>query len=69
MENVTNKLSIYTMLKDVIIYMNFINYCHCKTLGKKVKVLVTQSCLTLCDPLDCLQGSSVRGILQARILD
>jgi len=35
-----------------------------------VKVLVTQSCLTLCDPMDCgLPGSSVRGILQARILD
>ena len=28
-----------------------------------------QSCLTLCDPSDCnLQGSSVHGILQARIL-
>ena len=31
-------------------------------------VLVTQSCLTLCDPMDCsLPGSSVHGILQARI--
>ena len=30
---------------------------------------ITQSCLTLCDPMDCsLPGSSVRGILQARIL-
>ena len=30
---------------------------------------VVQSCLTLCDPLDCsLPGSSVHGILQARIL-
>ena len=29
-----------------------------------------QSCLTLCDPVDCsLPGSSVRGILQARILE
>ena len=29
-----------------------------------------QSCLTLCDPMDCsLPGSSVHGILQARILD
>ena len=35
---------------------------------KKVKVLVAQSCLTLCDPMDCsLPGSSVHGILQARI--
>ena len=29
-----------------------------------------QSCLTLCDPLDCSpQGSSVYGILQARLLE
>ena len=36
----------------------------------KVKVLVTQSCLTLCDPMGCsLPGSSVHGILQARILE
>ena len=29
-----------------------------------------QSCLTLCNPLDCsLQGSSVHGIVQARILE
>ena len=29
---------------------------------------VTQSCLTLCDPMDCsLLGSSVHGIFQARI--
>ena len=31
-------------------------------------VLVTQSCPTLCDPMDCcLPGSCVHGILQARI--
>ena len=36
----------------------------------KVKVLVPQSCPTLCDPVDCSQlGLSVRGILQARILE
>ena len=34
----------------------------------KVKVLVTQSCTTLCDPIDCSPpGSSVHGILQAGI--
>ena len=33
-------------------------------------VLVAQSCLTLCDSADCsLPGSSVHGILQARILE
>ena len=31
---------------------------------------VTQSCVTLCNPMDCsLPGSSVHGILQARILE
>ena len=30
----------------------------------------TQSCLTLCDPMDCNSpGSSVHGILQASILE
>ena len=33
-------------------------------------LLVTQSCLILCDPTDCnLPGSSVHGILQARIVE
>ena len=31
----------------------------------KVKVKVAQSCLTLCDPMDCV----IHGILQARILE
>ena len=36
----------------------------------KVKVKVTQSCPTLCDPVDCsLPGSSVLGSLQARVLE
>ena len=31
---------------------------------------VTQSCLTLCDPMDCSPpGSSLHGILQARVLE
>ena len=34
-----------------------------------MKVLVTQLCLTLCDPMDgSLPGTSVHGISQARIL-
>ena len=32
--------------------------------------LVAQSCMTLCNPMDCrLPGSSVHGILQERILE
>ena len=37
---------------------------------RKVEVLVPQSCPTLCDPMDCSPpGSSVHGLLQARILE
>ena len=35
-----------------------------------VKVLVVESCPTLCNPMDCSPpGPSVHGILQARILE
>ena len=35
-----------------------------------VKVLVVQSCPNLCDPMDCTpRGSTVHGILRARILE
>ena len=35
-----------------------------------IVVLVDQSCVTLCDPMDySLWGPSVRGILQAIVLD
>ena len=37
---------------------------------RKVKVLVIQSCPTLCNPMHCIPpGSSVHGILQARTLE
>ena len=36
----------------------------------KIKVLVTQSCPTLRDPLDCSPpDSSVHGVFQARVLE
>ena len=42
----------------------------CKTMAMAVLCLVTQSCSTLCNPMDCSPpGSSVHGILQARILE
>ena len=47
---------------------NNLNWEACVTL--KVKVLVAQSCPTLCNPVDCNPPvSSVCGILQARILE
>ena len=43
---------------------------HIAHLELKVKVLIAQSCLTLCDPVGCsLPGSSALGILQARVLE
>ena len=34
-----------------------------------MKVLATQLCMTLCNPMDCSPpGSSVHGILKARVL-
>ena len=37
---------------------------------RKKESEVTQSCLTLCDPMDCsLPGPSVHGIFQARVLE
>ena len=45
--------------------------CHGTVLGMtKSSVKVAQLCPTLCDPMDCsLPGSSVHGIIQARILE
>ena len=40
------------------------------TLHACMRAKSLQSCLTLCEPVDCTPpGSSVRGILQARILE
>ena len=40
-----------------------------RSVSLTVKVLVTQSCLTLCDPTDCSQsGSAVHEILQEGVL-
>ena len=43
---------------------NFLLFKKCE------RVKVTQSCLILCNPMDCSpSGSSVLGILQARIME
>ena len=38
-------------------------------LQNRIKMFITQSCPTLSDPMDCLPGSSVHGIFQARVLE
>ena len=46
--------------------------CHFLLQRMKVKSEseVTQSCPTLCDPMDCsLPGSAIHGIFQARVLE
>ena len=54
------------MMAAVII----INHCILKEVLNAVLCLVTQTCPTLCNPMDCsLLGSSVHGILQAGILE
>ena len=61
---------------DTIEQLTHINAVFSKKLAFKIflknreKVLVAQPCPTLCNPMDCsLPGSSVHGILQARILE
>ena len=45
-------------------------FLFCMDIEKKMKVLVAQSCPTLCNPMDYgPPGSSVHGILQGRILE
>ena len=61
---------------DLLVLLRFSIYFCClytflyNNMYMKVKVLVTQSCPPICSPTVCtLPGSSLRGILQARILE
>ena len=48
----------------------FITQTHTLSLAMELKLLIVQSCPTLCDPVDCSpSGFSVYRILQARILE
>ena len=59
-----SKTYIYMCVPNLIFSISPVCVCVC------VCVLVAQSCLTLCDPMDCsLPGFSVPGILQARTLE
>ena len=66
--HVTQPLFILRLRKDSGIILPSSTYCFC--LNFENNLLVAQSCLTLCDPMDCSPpGSSVHGLLQARILE
>ena len=59
--SVTVVLSV-TLAVVNLIFIEIDGWCMCAC-------LIAQSCLTLCDPLDCSPpGSSVYGIFQARVL-
>ena len=48
----------------------FSSHSQRRAMPNNVQSEVTQSCLTLCDPMDCsLSGSSIHGIFQARVLE
>ena len=76
---VTQEPSVYscTSLPQVLWDWNLKSHFNSQIIIKHTEVwsswgggLVTQPCSTLCDPMDCsLPGSSVHGILQARILE
>ena len=52
------------------IIFHLLPFSKTKVLWKTFSVLVTQLCLTLCNPMDCSpSGSSVHGILQGRTLE
>ena len=57
------EIDFISLFESVIFSQAFMRLCVCAC-------LVAQSCLTLCNPMDCSpSGSSVHGISQARILD
>ena len=57
------------MYKDVLCSIIYNNQKGEQTDGLIIIVLVAQSCLTVCDPMDgSPPGSSVHGIVLARIL-
>ena len=63
-----------SLINYIYIYIHTHTHTHTHTQTHThiyiMKVLVTQSCLPLCDPMDCsLLGSSVHGIFQTRILE
>ena len=65
-------LHITSFLYGALIFNSHISYFYsfCVWSPCKRESEVTQSCPTLCDPVDCsLPSSSIHGILQARILE
>ena len=60
--------TLFSLSKSLIsVLLQLVIHCQC---FNSLKVLITQMCPTLCDPMDCSPpGSSVHGTFQARILE
>ena len=55
---------------NVATQWHWLSLSYCSANSRKVKALVTQLCLTLCETMGCTPpGSSVHGILQARTVE
>ena len=64
-EDQENSCNVYVLNEHALVVTECVYKSH-----KKKRKKVAQSCLTLCDPIDCsLLVSSVHGIFQARILE
>ena len=62
-KNIVHSPSVFFFNWRIIVLQCCIVFCH-------VNLLVAQSCPVLCNPMECSPpGSSVHGILQARILE
>ena len=63
-----NSIWFYLLLWDSGEILYLVSFANCKTQNACVHAKSLQSCPTVCDPMDCSPpGSSVHGILQARI--
>ena len=66
----TGKRSVFIPIPKKGSTKEWSNYRKIALISHASKVLATQCCLTLCDPMDCsLLGSSVHGISQARTVE
>ena len=69
LHHMAKKKKFYNVLCHYSSFLKQLFWCR-HSLNSVCVWLVTQSCLTLCDPMDCnLLASSVHGISQARILE
>ena len=64
------KYRLWSYVSDIINIMLSHYFTIARFISHWSEMLVTQSCLTLCNPMDCtLPGPSLHGILQARMLE